>query len=131
MKKKRIIYAAAFLILLVTEILIGAFVHDSFVRPYLGDVLVVILLYCLIRIIIPEKCRLLPLYLFIFAAGVELLQGLQLADKLGITSQLLWTIIGTVCDVKDIICYAAGCTLLGLYELLIIKIEKKRSINNE
>ena len=98
MNKKRIIYAVAFLILLIIEILIGVSVQDSFVRPYLGDVLVVILLYCLIRIIIPERCRLLPLYLFMFAAGVEFFQGLNIADRLGIQSRILRTIIGTVCD---------------------------------
>lgn len=118
MKRKRLIYAGAFVILTGIEILIGMFVHDSFVRPYLGDVLVVMVLYCLVRIFVPDKIRMLPLYLFLFVAGVEVLQGLQIADKLGITSPVLRTMIGTVCDVKDILCYAVGCALLGLYEMI-------------
>lgn len=36
-------------ILFVIEILIALYVNDSFIRPYLGDVLVVILIYCAIR----------------------------------------------------------------------------------
>ena len=44
-KKKRAFYAAAFLILLAIEVLIALFVHDRFVRPYLGDVIVVIVVY--------------------------------------------------------------------------------------
>ena len=126
MNKKRIIYAVAFLILLIIEILIGVSVQDSFVRPYLGDVLVVILLYCLIRIIIPKRCRLLPLYLFMFAAGVEFFQGLNIADRLGIQSRILRTIIGTVCDIQDIYCYAAGCILIGVYEMGLYLCKKRK-----
>jgi nitrogen fixation/metabolism regulation signal transduction histidine kinase len=37
------------LILLLIEIFIGVYVRDSFVRPFLGDVLVVILVYCFIQ----------------------------------------------------------------------------------
>jgi len=32
--------------LLLIEILIALFVHDEFIRPYVGDALVVIVLYC-------------------------------------------------------------------------------------
>lgn len=42
-------YALAFGLLLLLEALIAVFVHDRFVRPYLGDVLAAVLLYCLAR----------------------------------------------------------------------------------
>ena len=44
MKKQRITYAAIFAVLLLIEIGIGLFVHDDFLRPYVGDVLVTVLL---------------------------------------------------------------------------------------
>ena len=40
---KRIGYAIATVILLLTEVLIALYVHDAFVRPYIGDVLVCLL----------------------------------------------------------------------------------------
>ena len=52
------------------EVLIAIYVHDAFVRPYIGDVLVVVVIYTFIRIFVPERCKLLPLYVFIFAALV-------------------------------------------------------------
>lgn len=52
--RRRIHYAIAFLILLTIEVLIALFVHDVFIRPYFGDVLVVIVLYMAVRIVIPE-----------------------------------------------------------------------------
>jgi len=36
-------------LLLIIEILIAAYLNDSLIRPYGGDFLVVILLYCLMR----------------------------------------------------------------------------------
>ena len=38
--KSRLPYIIAAVVLLIVEILIGLFVHDGFVRPYIGDVLV-------------------------------------------------------------------------------------------
>ena len=52
--KKRIIYFWIFLLLLIIEVLIALFVHDRFVRPYIGDVLVVMVLYFMVLFFMPE-----------------------------------------------------------------------------
>lgn len=124
MKNKRLFYGILFAVLVITEVIIGVFVHDGFVRPYLGDVIVVIAIYALVRIIIPEKYSFLPLAVFIFAVIVELLQGVHIADILGVKNAVLRAIIGTSFDWKDIICYAAGCILLGIYEIISRKNKK-------
>lgn len=118
--KRRIGYAAATVFLIITEVLIALYVHDDFVRPYVGDMLVVIAVYCAVRIFIPVKCKLMPLYVFIFAGGVELLQCFDSVGKLGLENNVfLKTLLGSVFDVKDIICYAVGCIALGIYEVVI------------
>jgi len=123
--KRRINYAIAFVVLLVIEVLIALFVHDTFIRPYIGDVLVVVVLYVAVRVIIPDRCRLLPLYIFLFAVLVEGLQYFHLVQLLGLENNtFLRVLIGSVFDVKDILCYAAGCILLGIYEWKI-KADKK------
>lgn len=125
--KIRILYAVATLLLLLTEVFIALYVHDDFIRPYVGDVLVVIVIYTFIRMIIPAKCRLLPLYIFIFAAGVELLQLAKIVEILGVEDNIfLKTLIGSVFDVKDIVCYAVGCVILGVYERVLCKPNKDR-----
>ncbi len=43
--KKRKVHLLTFIIVLIVEIFIGIFVHDEFVRPYIGDVLVVGVIY--------------------------------------------------------------------------------------
>lgn len=119
MKKLRLRYAIAFFILLVVEVLIALFVNDDFVRPYVGDMLVVIVIYCFVRIIIPQRCKLLPIWIFVFAAGVELLQYFDIVKVLGLEKiEFFRVLIGTVCDIKDIVCYAIGCGVLFVYEVL-------------
>ena len=117
--KKRILYAVAFMCLLLIEVIIALYVHDNFIRPYVGDILVVIAIYTFIRIIVPEKCKLLPLFIFVFAAGVELLQLANIVEILGVEdNKFLKILIGSVFDIKDIICYAVGCVILCIYEWL-------------
>lgn len=117
--KKRIFYGIITLILLCIEVLIALYVHDSIIRPYIGDVLVVVLIYTFVRIFIPEKCKVLPLFIFLFAAGVEVLQLFHIVELLGLEkSGFFKVLIGSVFDFKDIICYAAGCLILGLYEIV-------------
>ena len=117
--RKRFAYAIMTLVLIAVEVLIALFVHDAFVRPYLGDVLVVIVLYTLIRTAIPEKYSFLPLYVFLFAAGVEVLQLLHIVEWLGLGDNPFFRVlIGSVFDLKDILCYAVGCLALGGYELV-------------
>ena len=119
---KRLGYIIATVALLFVEVLIALFVHDNFVRPYIGDVLVVVVIYTFIRIFIPDKCRLLPLYVFIFAAFVEILQLFHLVDLLGLgDNRFFRVLIGSVFDFKDIVCYGVGCILLGAYEYVLYK----------
>ncbi len=121
-RKKRIAYLMVTVILFGIEVLIALFVHDDFIRPYVGDVLVVVLLYTFVRIFIPEGVRLLPLYIFLFAAGVEVLQYFRIAEVLGLSdNRILSVVVGSVFDWKDIVCYGAGCVMLFMVETIRIK----------
>jgi hypothetical protein len=123
--RKRLPYLIATLVILAVEVFIGSFVHDRFVRPFIGDVLVVILIYAFIRIFIPDKVRLLPLYVFIFAVAVELLQLISIVEVLGLQdNRLMSTIIGTSFDIRDILCYFVGCVICGIWEYVRYRKER-------
>lgn len=111
------LYVLTFLILLVVEIFIAIFVHDHFIRPYIGDVLVVFLMYSFVRGITGKRIRLLPLYLFLFSALVEISQYFQLVNKLNLQDNKIFSIIlGTSFDIKDILCYLIASLMLILWE---------------
>lgn len=110
MKNKRLIYATIFCVLVIMEICIALFVHDAFVRPYVGDMLVTLLLCCLTRVVIPNKVRLLPLFVFLFAACVEVGQYFDLVALLGLEDNRFISIaLGRTFSWMDIVCYTVGC----------------------
>lgn len=113
-------YLATFFILLIIEVFIALFVHDNFIRPYIGDVLVVIVIYTFIRGIIRRKIKNLPIYIFLFGVLVEVLQYFRIVEILHLQNSRFFTIlIGTSFDVKDIMCYFVGTLILIFWELLI------------
>ena len=117
LNKTRVLYAGFFGILLLAEVCIALFVHDGFVRPYLGDVLVTVLICCLIRMIVPNRFPALPLYVFIFAALVEVAQYFEIVKILGLdNNRLIRTIVGTTFSVMDLICYGVGVLLFQITE---------------
>ena len=114
--KKRLPYLIGFLALLGCEILIGAFVRDAFVRPYLGDVLVTALLCCLVRTLWPEGSKALPVWVFAFSAAVEFSQLWDLPRLLSLEGTLWQVLMGSSFDWRDLLCYAAGCGIFALTE---------------
>lgn len=115
--KKRMLYLLAAFIFLGIEILIALYVHDDFVRPYVGDILVVVVIYTFLKVISPQKNKLLPIYIFVFAVLIEGLQYFEIVKLLGAeNNRFLSVLIGSTFDVKDILCYGIGCLLVAIHE---------------
>lgn len=115
----RLVFLILAVIILLTEIFIGIFVHDSFIRPYFGDVLIVILLYCIIRIALPTKHYWLSASVFLFAVAVEITQIFPLCDLLHIENRLMRVLMGTSFSVGDIFAYLAGSLITGTFDYLL------------
>lgn len=120
LKNKRVIYVAIFCGLLAVEVCIALFVHDAFVRPYVGDMLVTLLLCCMCRVILPDKIRLLPVFVFLFAACVEIGQYFDVVALMGLTDNRFLSIaLGRTFSWMDLVCYAIGCVAaFGLDEVI-------------
>jgi hypothetical protein len=88
-------YCCWTLFLLMVEILIGTFVRDSFVRPFIGDV------------------RAAALGVLAFACAVEVLQYFKLVNLLGWQQhKLLVIILGATFDWHDILAYVIGAAAI-------------------
>ncbi|MBT1695380.1 DUF2809 domain-containing protein [Fulvivirgaceae bacterium PWU4] len=99
------------------EVLIALFVRDTFVRPYLGDVLVVILIYCFARSFLNVPVLTMAVAVLAFAFTVEFLQYLNIVEKLGLQgSAIARTVIGTSFAWKDLLAYVAGFVLVLVVE---------------
>jgi hypothetical protein len=105
------------ILLFLVEVFIGVFVHDSFIRPFCGDVLVVILIYCFIKSLWKIRPNVAIAAVFIFACIVEGLQYLNIIDILGIRQyKLIVIILGSSFDWNDILAYFTGAAIVWWWE---------------
>lgn len=117
--KINIKYLLSFTLLFLIELFIALFVHDAIIRPYIGDILVVILMYTFIKSFIQKPIRFLPIYLLLFSTAVEIMQYFHVVNLLHLqNNKILSTIIGTSFDIKDILCYLAGSIILVAWEAI-------------
>lgn len=104
------------------EVLIALYAHDEFVRPLLGDFLVVILLYCLVKSIIKKQETKIALFVLIFAYLVELGQYYGFVERIGLgDNQLANIVFGNFFSWVDIVMYTLGIMLVLTFEYLRLK----------
>lgn len=105
------------LVLFVIEVLIAVYVQDNFVRPYVGDYLVVMLLYCGVRTFINASPLKIALAVLLFAYCIELLQYFHLVDRLGLAgNRIARTVIGYGFEWPDLLAYTLGVISILLLE---------------
>lgn len=104
-------------LLFIIEVLIALYVHDAIIRPYIGDLLVVILLYCFVRAFVNTNPVRTALGVLLFAYLIEVLQYLNIVKHLGLQhSRLANIVIGNSFEWIDMIAYTAGIVLIIVVE---------------
>ena len=103
--------------ILLIEILIAIFVRDKIVRPYIGDFLVVILIYCFVRTFVRTTVLKAAAGVLIFAYLVEFFQYLNVIAWLGLqNSRLANIILGNSFEWIDIAAYTLGIAAVIIFE---------------
>jgi hypothetical protein len=101
------------LILFAIEVFIAVFIRDRFIRPFIGDVLVVILIYCLVKSFVKLAPTRAAVAVLIFAFAIEILQYFQLVERLGLgNNRLAQIVIGATFDWKDLLAYTIGTAIV-------------------
>lgn len=97
------------LALFAIEVLIALFIHDSFVRPYVGDYLVVMLIYCSIKSGLNASATKVAIGALLFSYLIEVLQFFQLVKWLGLEKNVIaQTVIGYGFSWWDLLAYTLG-----------------------
>jgi hypothetical protein len=110
------------ILLFVIEVFIALYVNDNFIRPYLGDVLVVILIYCFVKSFLKISVTKAAIGVLLFAFFVETLQYFAIIEILGLQdNQLARTVIGTSFAWEDILAYLVGIVIVIVCEKWLIK----------
>ena len=120
-------YFALTILLFCIEVLIALFFHDGFVRPYVGDFLVVILVYCFVKTFLKTPVIPTALPVLIFAFLVELSQYFNLVVRLDLqNSKLANLILGNLFQWVDLIAYTLGIVLVITFEKSKVSGESRR-----
>ncbi len=117
--------------LFVTEVLIALYLHDEIIRPYFGDVLVVILLYCFVKSFLNIPVAIAAFSVLLFSYLIETLQYFHIIHYLGLDrSALASTIMGNYFTWVDILAYTLGISIVLCIEWLMVTGKKLRSLTN-
>jgi hypothetical protein len=107
------------MILLSVEIIIALYFHDRIIRPYIGDLLVVVLVYCFWKSFFNTPVVTTAYCVLLFAFGVEWLQYINFIQLVGWQhSSLARTVIGYSFEWMDMAAYTFGTAIILITEYL-------------
>lgn len=110
-------FSLIFLLIFIVEILIGKYLDDAIIRPFGGDVLVVVLIYAFFRIFLKTNNRWLALGVLIFSFIIEFLQKVNYFTWLGLEhNKLMSIVLGTSFSYYDLLAYFVGYLICLLFK---------------
>ncbi len=105
------------IIIFVTEIIIALFINDNFIRPYFGDFLVVILIYCFIKSFFNFPKLPLAIATLLFSYLIETLQYFNFVKLIGLQKSKFANIVfGNSFAWSDIVAYTLGIVVVVVME---------------
>ncbi|QKJ29745.1 DUF2809 domain-containing protein [Mucilaginibacter mali] len=114
------------ILLFLTEVFIGMYVDDAIIRPYGGDFLVVILIYCFVKSFLDTPVIQTAIGVLLFSYLIEVSQYFHLVDLIGLgNSRIAVVMMGNYFAWTDMLAYT-----LGIVTVIIIEQQRiKRNIN--
>jgi hypothetical protein len=119
-------YFAFTVFLFLLETAIALFVHDNFIRPYFGDFLVVMLLYCFLKSFINLSVWAAAGLVFLFSFAIETAQYFNMVEKLGLQHyKIAKVVLGNSFAWMDLLAYVLGILAVISIEKFTLKRENK------
>jgi hypothetical protein len=105
------------ILLLFAELYIGLFIHDAYVRPYFGDVLIAILIYCIVKSFTNFNILKTAIGVLLYCYVVEVTQYFHLIVWLGLNNSLTAALLlGSQFSWIDMLCYTFGIGIVIAFE---------------
>jgi Protein of unknown function (DUF2809) len=105
------------ILLFAIEICIAKYIEDDIIRPYIGDMLVVILIYCFVKSFVTTKIIPTAIAVLLFSYFIEALQYFKIVEVLGLQEyKMARIIIGTFFSWVDILMYTIGIIIVLVVE---------------
>lgn len=119
-------YFAFTVFLFLLETAIALFVHDNFIRPYFGDFLVVMLLYCFLKSFLNVSVWAAAGLVLLFSFAIETAQYFNMVEKLGLQHyKIAKVVLGNSFAWMDLLAYVLGILAVISIEKFTLKRENK------
>nr|WP_315233152.1 DUF2809 domain-containing protein [uncultured Flavobacterium sp.] len=119
-------YFAFTIFLFLLETVIALFVHDNFIRPYFGDFLVVMLLYCFLKSFLNVSVWVAAGLVLLFSFAIETAQYFNMVEKLGLQHyKIAKVVLGNSFAWMDLLAYVLGILAVISIEKFTLKRENK------
>ena len=120
-------YFAFTVFLFLLETAIALFVHDNFIRPYFGDFLVVMLLYCFLKSFLNVSVWAAAGLVLLFSFAIETAQYFNMVEKLGLEHyKIAKVVLGNSFARMDLLAYVLGILAVISIEKFTLKRENKK-----
>ena len=114
-------YSLLAISLLLIEIAIAKY-SDGWIRSYVGDIIVVILIYSALMAVVNFNKKAVILFTLILAFAIEFSQYFKLAEMLGFEKgSIAYIVLGNTFSAEDLVCYIIGGLLILIIEVICLK----------
>jgi len=121
MKRPLIYFVLSVICFIVCVLIVKLFSANLFIRGFLGDVIVISLIYFFIKIFHDFHPLKLAVFTLLFAFAVEFLQYFKLINILGLEQNLIARIVlGAVFDPFDLLAYTMGTILVYFIDVRLV-----------
>ncbi len=122
-------YCLLTVLLFAIEVFIGTCMHDKYIRPFGGDFLEVILIYCFVKSLFALPVNTAAIATLFFAYVVEVSQYLKLVNHLGLKNAA-WAniLLGNSFSWMDMLMYTLGILLTVAIERLTQGIWRRKKL---
>ncbi len=95
---------------------------SGWIRGYLGDILVIMLIYSVLMTALDVNKKSVVLFTLIVAFIIEFSQYFKLAELLGFEKgSLAYIVLGNTFSVEDLVCYVVGGLIVLMVEFIALK----------
>jgi hypothetical protein len=113
-------YLLLTILIFAIEVCIALFFKDTLIRPFVGDLLVVILIYCFFRIFLQVSYWKLAFGVLLFACTIEILQYFDYVKLLHLeNNRVISVVLGRTFEWLDFAAYLTGFLIISAVEKFV------------
>ncbi|HYE08765.1 MAG TPA: DUF2809 domain-containing protein [Patescibacteria group bacterium] len=121
MKRRLVYFSLSVICFIVCILIVKLFSGNQFIRGSIGDIIVILLIYFVIKIFKDFNTLKLTIFTLAVAYTIEFIQYLKITSLLGLEhNTIAQLILGSIFDPRDLIAYTIGAILVYVIDTKLL-----------